>query len=265
MKFQRSVWILLFCVGIFFGCKHQRASENNSQIRGLDKEIVIAKSREANLKFSILTLKGKADFEDLDKGSKIGFVYRIDIAKDSLILISISKFGIPALNMLLTKDTVFVKMSINQTGMICDYELLKKMVGIDFDLIKLQNFLTGDAGLEEPLNLTSYKGGEIALQGRKSDLDVYWILNTHNYRLEKLRISDRNLAKESVITYSDFEKIEGQSVASNMLLEVTQPQKLRIELHHSGIAFDKEKVNFRFRIPESYNILPCEKPVQPQN
>jgi hypothetical protein len=256
-----SAWLLLVVL-LSFGCKHRSSPE--ADLRGMDKEKAIANHHASHLRFDILTLKGKADFEDFGRGQKMGFTYRIDIAQDSLILVSASKFGVPAMHMLMGHDSVRIRVPLNQTAAICDYRLFKKMVGMDFDLIKLQNFLIGEVQFEEPLTMTSKKGNEIVLEGNHKGQSMSWILNGRHFRLEKMRVSDPNLGKESVITYSDFEKLDGQLLASTVLLEVTQPQKVRIELHHTGIARDKEKVDFRFRIPASHKITSCDRMVPQQ-
>lgn len=241
------------------GCKTRKTHPSDADLRGVDKEKAIAGHHASHLDFKVLTLKGKADFEDVSRDTQVGFTYRIDIAKDSLILLSISKFGLPMASLLLAQDTVCMKLPMNKTAAICDYGLIKTMVDMDFNLHKFQGFVLGEAQLNEPLTLTSGKGRQIELQGSSPPYSVSWTLDSRHFKLEKVLLSDANLGKESVLTYSEFEKVDGKLVASSLQLEVTQPQKTRIELHHTGIAFDKEKVDFRFRIPESYTLVGCDQ------
>ncbi len=252
------LWVLIVLTGVTVaGCK-ARKSGSGPNLRGMDVDKAIAKNKEQQLKFKILTLKGKADMSDPVSGKSFGLNYRIDIAKDSLILINLSKLGIPAMNMLISKDTVKMRIALNQTAAICDFSLLKKTTKLDMDFTKLQALLLGEAVLEQPIALLSAKGNAIELQGSRPPYQVYWILNGSHFRLEKMRMEDTNLGTESELTYFDFKKVDGQTVATSMILQATQGQSVRIELHHSGIEFDKEKVNFKYRIPESYKILPCD-------
>jgi hypothetical protein len=250
-------WCLLPLLLASVGCKNRVATNHNSQ-RDLDVTKVIAKTVEQQLKFKVMTLKGKADFASLTEGNSISFTYRIDIAKDSLILIHVSKLGMPAMNMLVSQDSVKMRMPLNNTASICDFALLKKVAKIDLDYAGLQAILLGDANLEMPVTMTDSKGPTVTLSGSRPPRQLSWILNTSHFRLEKMRIEDINLGHVSELTYSDFKKIDGQMVATSLVMEATQAQKVRIELHHSGIEFDKEKVNFRYRIPESYTITPCD-------
>jgi hypothetical protein len=246
---------LLVC---FSSCKNRHSTSPDAELKGMDAEKAVAKHLESHLKFHVLTLKGKADFDDFNQGTSAGFSYRIDIAKDSLILVNLSKFGIPAMSLLLSQDSMRMRIPLNNTAAICDYSFLKKMIGLDLNLRSFQDLLLGDAHFENAVKLTSGKANPIVLEGSRPPYAVSWILNGHSFRLEKMRLADPILGKESVLTYSEFQKIDGQSVASILQVEVTQPQKVRILLHHSGIAFDKEKVDFRFRIPASYRLVPCD-------
>lgn len=255
------VWSLILGLLVMVGCKPRQVVSTEDNLRGMDVAKAIAKAEAHHLKFNILTFKGKADVSDLSKGSSLGFAYRIDIAKDSLILINISKFGVPAMNLLIAQDTVLMRMPINQTAMICDFALLKKAMKIDLDFAKFQAILLGEAVLEQPVSMGPSKGRGITLEGTRPPYSVSWILNSSHFRLEKMQMQDANLGTGSELTYSEFKKVDGQMVASTMVLEATQAQSMRIELHHSGIEFDKEKVNFRFRIPESYKIMPCDQPI----
>lgn len=244
---------------LMLGCKNRKAVTDGPELRAGSKEELIAHHRASHLRFKTLTLKGKAKFDDFDKGQSIGFTYRIDIAKDSLILVNVSKFGIPAMNMLITRDSVRMRIPINQTASECAASELKKMGGIEMDMASLQDFLLGESELNDPIELTSGKARPAVLRGLRSGYEVSWIVNSKNDRLDKVNLRDSNLGRETTLTYSDFEKVDGQAVASTVLLEVTQPQKSRILLQHSSIAIDKESVDFRFRIPASYKMVPCDQ------
>ena len=198
--------LLLGTILCLAACKPRQVAGNDNNAKGLDLDKVLDNCNAHRLQFKILTFKGKADFEDLSKGSSIGFSYRIDIAKDSLILINVSKFGIPAMNMLISHDTIKLRMPINQTAMICDFGLLQKTMKIDLDFVKFQAVLLGEAVLSQPITLTSIKGQKVELQGSRPPYSVDWILNANTFRLEKMRMEDTNLGTKSEISYDDFQK-----------------------------------------------------------
>jgi hypothetical protein len=259
-QFQRfQLLFALFALLVFMGCKGRKNTTDDSNLRGMDKEKAIAQHLASQPQFKVLTLKGKANFEDRNQDQKVGFSYRIDIAKDSLILLTVSKFGIPGMNMLLSPDSVRMRLPMNNTASVCDYSLLEKMAGMDFDLIRFQDYILGNAPLAEPIALTSGKANPIMLEGNRPPYSMSWILNSRHFRLEKVALKDPILGKESAVSYADFEKVDGRMIASSIVLEATRPQNVRIELHHTSIDFDKEKVDFRFRIPASYQMVPCDQ------
>lgn len=257
---QGRLWMAaaLFSM-LLLGCKNRRDSANGNELRTAGKEEVIERHRASHLRFHTLTFKGKAQIEDYERGQSIGFTYRIDVAQDSLVLVNVSKFGVPALTMLLSQDSVHIRVPLNHKASNCTTSDLQKLGGIELDLARLRDYLLGEAALEEPIELTSGKAHPAVLQGIRQGYEMSWILNSRNDRLDKVTLIDRNLGRESTLTYSDFEKVDGQAVASTVLLEVTQPQKSRILLQHSTIAIDKESVDFRFRIPGSYETVPCDQ------
>ncbi len=257
MKHSLAIAALILTI-MCLGCKPKQITTSNGHTGGMDAAKAAALHDASALRFAIMSIKGKADFTDLGKGTTIGFTYRIDIAKDSLILINLSKFGVPAMNMLISQDTIKMRIPLNQTAAVCDYSLLQKVMKLDLNFEKFQAVLLGQALLDQPVALTSSKGSTVVLEGNKPPYSVYWNLNAQHFKLEKMRMLDAILGNESVLTYSDFKKVDGQLVAFTFMMEATQSQTVRIELHHSGIEFDKEKINFRFRIPESYKIMPCD-------
>lgn len=244
---------------ILSSCK-SRPDGGTTRVRGLNKAKVVAKHNENRPDFKTLSLKGKADYNNLTKKEKIGFSYRIDIAKDSLILASVTKFGIPAMNVMMNTDSVFVRNMLDRSAIICDFTLVSKMLGFNVNFEMLQNFLVGDANFIEPMVLTSGKNEPIELRGKLDKYTVYWNLNDANFRLEKMRLKDLILGQESEISYSEFKKVDGHPFAQIMQLKVTSPEDVRIQLHHTSIDFDKESVSFKFRIPKSYKIKPCGIP-----
>jgi hypothetical protein len=258
----RCIGLLLMSLTLlaFTACKTQKDGHSSLRLRGIDKEKAVAKHTASHLQFKVLTLKGKADYKNLGTNEALGFTYRIDIAKDSVILASVSKFGIPMMNMLLTQDSVFARILLDKSAIVCDYDIISDKIGMKMNFQALQNLLLGDVDFKEPLALNSGKSGSIELVGKQAPYSVSWFLNGSDFRLEKMVLKDIILGRESEVRYSDFLKIDGQSVATTLLLEATSPDQLRIDLHHSTIDFDKENVNFKFRIGESYEIKPCNVP-----
>lgn len=251
--------LLLLPLLLLAGCKPRQVADGPAATQPRTFAELDARLEAHRLRFGVMSFKGQADLLDFNKNSRIGFSYRIDVARDSLMLVSLSKFGVPAATLLLTRDTVFIRLPLSKTAAYCDYAVVRQLVQLDLDYASAQALLLGEPQVQEPVEFLPASGRHIALKGRRGPQPVYWNLNGATYRLEKMQLEDPNLGAKSEIIYGDFKKVEGQPVAHTLVVDATETQLLRIELHHSAIAIDKEKVNFKFRVPDTYTIVPCDQ------
>ncbi|HHG84374.1 MAG TPA: DUF4292 domain-containing protein [Bacteroidetes bacterium] len=252
--------ITLAALIIFMGsCKTNRINNSKGKYKGLDKTAVLKKYDATRLQFKTLQLKGKAEFTNPAKNQDIGFTYKITIAKDSLIVANVSKFGIPGAMVKIDQDSIRIRIPLEKKAIVCDFSYISSIIGFDADFGMVQNMLIGDASFLKTTELVAKSPTPFELQGSMSPYKVSWFLNGSTFKLEKMAVKDSNLGGESVVSYADFQRFSGQLVAMEMLLLATQPSPARIELKHSSVDFDKEKTNFSFRIPRSYEIQPCGK------
>ena len=83
---------------------------------------------ENRFEFHYLSLKGKAVADDPELGAHT-FNYKVSVARDSLIMVSISKLGIEALRMLARNDSVFVRLSLEHRAIVSDFTMLSELSG----------------------------------------------------------------------------------------------------------------------------------------
>lgn len=256
---MRKLFLLLPLVALMVvsSCKPKVPKQDKIRYKGMDRETLIEKFDANRLDYKFANLKGKASFDDPAKNQNMGFSYRISIAKDSLIVANISKMGFPGAMMLIDPDSVHVRIPLERSAMHCDLEFISQNLGFDADFQMIQDILLGDSKPLDDSKLIPGDSSPVEMRSRVSNMEVSWFLNGGNFKLEKMAVKDLNLARSSVLTYSDFQKVEGQSLPMQMNMEVTQSQPIRIELKHSDINFDQDKANFKFRIPDSYEVKPC--------
>lgn len=240
-------------------CRTTREGGNGSRYRGMSQEKVMEKYQNSLPDFKTVTFKGKADFENKTENSSIGFSYKINVAKDSLIWASVSKLGIPAANILIDRDSVRMRIMLSREAVLCDFSVISQMTGFDVNFDMLQAFLLGNAYFTKDALLVSRTEPPVEFKGRMSPYQVSWFLNDQHFRLEKMVVKDITLGAESVLSYSDFGRVGSTQMANLMELTTTQPQAARITMKHSSIEFDDDKASFDFRIPSSYEVKPCGK------
>lgn len=260
-KINPLLFLSLFLILVQLGsCKNRDRGNGNLKVNGLTKEEVMKKHEAARADFNIMSFKGKADFETTKDGEKnsVGFSYKVYLAKDSLLWASISKLGVPFGTVLVDQDSVRMRVSLGKTAILCDFTVLTNMLGMDVNFDLVQSFFTGDPVFEaEDLTMIPGEAKGIRLDEERPPYMVSWFLNGKSFKLDKMVAEDRKLDRKSTITYGDFRVVSGQDIPGNALIEVTQPESVRIELEHTKIEIEPSKSTFSFRIPKSYEIKDC--------
>lgn len=239
----------------FSACKPRKKEE--SKYKELSRAELMEAHRAGDLKFKTLMLKGKADYANETKGDNVSFSYKVCVAKDSLIWANISKLGLPAATILINPDSVLMRLPLTREAVRCDFALLKDMSGLDVNFKTLQAYLVGDGGMPDDAQPVAGQQEPIELRSETPPYQVSWILNSSNYKLEKMVAKDPILGTESSLEYGGFIKLGKQEVPSTMILAATAPAKTRIELKHTDIKIDSEEATFSFRIPEGYTEKAC--------
>jgi len=223
-------------LAIVAGCKNRNRESDQIKVNGLTQEEVMAKHEAAQVDFKVLGFKGKADFESTkdDKTQAMGFGYKVYIAKDSLLWGSISKLGVPFGTVLVDQDSVKMRVSLGKIAVLCDFNILSQMAGMDVNFGILQSFFTGDPVFEnEDLKMSEEAGKGIRLEESRPPYTVSWFLNGKTFKLDKMVAEDTNLGRSSSVVYSEFEEVSGQLIPGRAVIEATQPNQSRIELEHT--------------------------------
>lgn len=264
MKNSSVLFFSLLLILVQLGsCKNRNRDSENLKVNGLTKEEVLKKHESARADFKIMSFKGKADFETVKEGEKntVGFSYKVYLAKDSMLWASISKLGVSVGTVLVDQDSVRMRISIGKIAVLCDFTLLSNMLGMDVNFGLVQSFFTGDPEFNvEDLKMVPGEAKGIRLDEDRPPYSVSWFLNGKSFKLDKMTAEDRNLGRKSSVVYGDFKDVSGQKIPGNALIEVTQPESVRIELEHSKIEIEPSKSTFSFRIPKSYDIQDCSFP-----
>jgi hypothetical protein len=240
-------------------CKTRKDARSGRTARDMTAEKLIAKNKQATAKYQTLSVKGKADLENPQDGKTISFSYKANIAKDSLIWATVSKFGLPLATLLADPDSVRIRRLDVKEVVICDYSVLNKAAGMKVDFALLQNLFTGETQELEGKQLElSTANNQYQLSGQHAHYAVNWIFDPANYKLIQMEVEDATLGMASTLTYGNFMEVESQLVPSVVNLDVKSPNAMKLKLEHSQIALDDPDTDFSFRIPKSYEIKDCK-------
>lgn len=256
-----KIWLITALILVVAaGCKTRRNGREGKVQRGMDKEQLLAKNQKAAVDFKFLSVKGKASLENIRDDKSLDFSYKANIAKDSLVWATITKFGLPLAQILADPDTIRIRRLDTKEVNICDYSILTKAAGMDIDFELLQNLFTG----EPPESAAEFAFSEVKnpgyqLSGKQSHFDVDLYFDASNFKLVQMNVEDAALGMESTLTYGEFLEVESQLVPSKVLLHVKSPAETKVTMEHSRIDIDDNAdASFTFRIPKSYDITDCK-------
>jgi len=223
-------------------------------VREVKKEIraeyVLVKNRELALKYNMLSFKGEGRYESKEENTN--FTYKINVLKDSLIWVSISKMGIEGMRMLITPDSIKLIDKLNKEYFVGDFEYFNNKIGLTIVFEELERIFTGDLSFildsmsANPMENVPYK-----FTGRKEAATISYIFSAENFKVKEIEAENQKNEK-IYISYSDYILIQDQAVPKFLLFQIVKPEKNVFRFIHSRIEIDPEDLVFSFNIPANY-------------
>ncbi|MDD1696908.1 MAG: DUF4292 domain-containing protein [Methanoregula sp.] len=260
----------LFLSSIFYSCNPQK-KVFKTPIKEEGAEYLFGKLKEHEFKFSGLTAKFTAEYENKD--DKKSLDGQIRILRDSLIWITITPvLGIEVMRIMISQDSVKFINRMNNTYFIGDYIYVNNFLNTNIDFDLLQSFLTGN-------DLSFYENGEF-----KASLDNgrYKLSTAERSKLKKfvrnsqenLRILIQNIWIDPVTfkisqadvkeirrqnikleaRYTDYETLEDQLFPKRMIFEIAADNNIHVDIQFSRININSP-LTFPFKIPQSYKQI----------
>lgn len=253
----RLLLLLVAILGLtsLSACKKRNLRKKQGiSIEEVDK--LLAMNEEGQLDFKTYSAKGKGKYEGPDQS--IGFSYRINIAKDSLVWASMTKFGYEALRLRADQDTVMMRITDRKELIKCDFDLISNLVGMNVDFAMLQSIIIGNS-LFLPDSLTPDGSNKevVKLSGKYGTADLEYFIDRVLHKLVKMNANDESRGAKTSIVWSDFREVEIQKIAHSIALNVLGKETTHIVFNHSSIVLNGEKVRFSFKIPKSYTLKGC--------
>ena len=176
--------------------------------------------------------------------------------KDSLIWASVNAvFGIEAMRMLITKDSIFLLNKLNKTYLVRSIDYLQEVTSLPLTLSTLQNLLLGNPVFVDSANMVSYSNDNntIALLSIGKTFKNLITINGNSNVLVHSKLDDIDIARSRTadLNYDDYENKKGRSFSSKRRITVAEKYKLDISLNFKQYDFNAD-VNFPFSIPKNY-------------
>ena len=200
-----------------------------------------------------LTIKysGKAELPNLKASLRI--------LKDSVIWMSVSKFGIPLAKVIITNDQIQFYEKLSKTYFIGDFKLIEDWIGVELDFNKVQNLFIGEALLN--LNRDKYEidiqENLYILKPKKENtlFEILFWIDPNNYKLVKEELKNPENDQSLTIVYKDFMAVDNSLFPKGFYIRAYDEDMLtKIDINYRNIIFNAP-LRFPFKIPNGYKEL----------
>lgn len=263
------VFLFVFAVS----CKTERKAIMEP-IREQGPEYLFQQLKKNELQYNSLSIKFSAEAEVDNKSQS--FSGNLYIIRDSLIWVSIQKFGLEAARLMLTVDTAKLMNRINNTYFIGGFEYVNDLFNTDFDFDMIQALITGNdfryyesnqfrATVENKnyklstvnrIKLKKYVKHE--KEAQKVLIQDIW-LDPLTFKIEHIQLKEAKTPNRKFESfYSDFAVLENQLFPNTIRCEISEEKKITVNISFDKITLNKTETA-SFRIPASFQRIDPKK------
>ena len=223
--------------------------------------------------FRFNKLNAKLSVESLIDSSSNSFTINLRMKKDSIIWMSISKFGIEGARVMITRDSVQLTISFGEKKYFKgDFSYISKLLNTDLDFEIVQSLLIGnsvefydeDSKLKPGTTNCQYTLGTIRKRKlrrvmekgkdlKESAQSIYMIPET--FKISRILFYEFNPDRNLDVQYSDYTKIDSlQFFPLKMNLNFKGSKNVAIDISYTKTALDQDQ-SFPFKIPSDYEQI----------
>ena len=259
MKRNYVAHFLTICMlfSLFTSCKGLKKAQGD---RAVDEATAILKKAEKEvLKYETLSISGRARVEmpEMDI-SGMSATYRISMMKDDRILIRISKI-IEVFRILATRDSVYVMDKLNHNMIVCDYQLVEKMIGIEASYDLLHDLLTGNFHpVPGKLVLASNEDQAKMFTGSKANISFTYFINPEIHKVTKILAKQAASGAQTELNYDQFESYGETMMPMSGSASVQTSGGFNLDFTHRRVNINPENLSFDFNVPDNYARMDCK-------
>jgi hypothetical protein len=198
--------------------------------------------------------KLKVTYKDVKNEQK--FNVKLKVAKDKVIWLSATYFGILVARAEITPTTVRYYEKINKTYFTGNFQLLKEVLGADVTFLQLQNMLLGqsiaDLKAQKYTSVIDNNAYLLVPSAEKALLDVLFWINPTHFKLDKQEL--RNLEKNQTlkVAYTAYTQIEDETFPKKIEIRAKEHKKFtNIDIEYKSVIFSKD-IATPFKVPNGY-------------
>lgn len=249
-------WFFFLLLGLY-ACKGGRTLAGGEEGSGKG---LLDKAKKERVDFQTISLSGKLDLRM--PGSEMeafGMNYKISIAKDSLMLMRLTKI-IELARVYVTRDSIFVLDKINREYYVLPVSVAQSYTGLPADFALLQSLILGDFR-PVPENLQPAGKNDEGLRtyiGTRAGTAFSYYLDSRSFRQVEMRVSNTQQNQSAYVRYGEFAPEGGVQMAHKVSIESQSPDSVAMYLSHKKIDINEAGIQFDFQIPAGYKRMSIE-------
>ena len=204
--------------------------------------------------FDYLTAKAKINYKDSKQN--LNATSNIRVKKDSLIWLSVSKVGVEAARILITKDSLFLLDKLKKRYTKKGFDALSKEFDFEINYNLVESVILGN--LIYPYQREKLETSEKYLyyDQRLAKFLFNNYIGVETRKLEKLLVEDVETNSTISVTYGDFKEVNAEifpfTIAASINYVEKTKQNIAIDIGFSKAEIADEPLRFPFSIPSKY-------------
>lgn len=250
---KKSVFFLCITMVLFsFSCSTSRRAAKSSK-KNLDDAFLMKQMAANQVEADWFSAKLRVNYEG--EPQSVSGTATLRMKKDSVVWMSVKKFGLELARVQVTQDSVYVLDRINNEFTAEGLEYLSESYGLPATLGGLQDFLLGNAVfLNDPPYKVEALGPTYRMSAEDEELDSDLWVDASSYQVKKMAFDDKANKQKVEVLLDEFGPTDDQQNFSYLRTLSINSQSLgdiKIGLKYSKVEINIPK-DVRFDIPSKY-------------
>jgi len=282
-------WCVIMACLFTLSCKHTKKTLKTPEATAINDTLTgrcrldfkSAKTLSRHVKeneFNFVWVTAKANVETNIDGKEESFDIRVNMRKDSAMLITIQYLlGIQVAKILITRDSVKLRIDIKKQYFKGDFNYINELLNADLDYDVLQAVFFGNSAefydddlslkpvtdrenchyllsTERKRKLKKMQSGDNEL---KKALQIL-TLNPDNYKIIKNEFSDPAINRTFIASYKNFTQKDSVYAPYHVDIDIVAEKKANVKIDYVRIEKNKPQ-NISLNIPAKYDRIQLQK------
>lgn len=250
---------LLILILVIFTVSCKTSKQANTATKKEKKMLTQIISSYQNTQFNEKTVRATVRAKYTGKTKLPSVKVSLRMEKDKVIWMNISKSILKVGKLKITPKRVQFYSVFQRQYFDGDFSLLSEFLGANVDFKQVQSILLGEAVYDlNKRDFTIKKNNEVVQFTPKKQnklFDILFWLNTSNTKINKQEINQTKEAKQLIITYPRYEKVENVFFPKEIDVVAKDAKNSNlVNLEFKNVVFN-EDLSFPFSFPKGYKEI----------